>query len=68
MKIISLIILILSLSTSVFGAEEIVFSGIPEKKITETGLKNTPEILSSEKSIKYKCTITTMEGKYSRGR
>ncbi|MBF0121687.1 MAG: hypothetical protein HQK79_22885 [Desulfobacterales bacterium] len=58
-------LLVLSFSTnSAFAQETIVFTGIPEIKISEGGIERTPENLSSDRALGYKCTITKIDGKY----
>lgn len=46
-------------------AEQIVFTGIPQVKILiENGSQGTPEKLSQDKSIEYKCIIIKVDNKY----
>jgi hypothetical protein len=55
---------LLTVSVSSFGSEQIVFTGIPEAKISEGGVERLPEQISSEKAMGLKCTITEIDGKY----
>ncbi len=62
-KIVLMLVLILSTSP-IFAGESIVFSGIPEIKISEGGLSRIPEKVNKEKAIRYKCTISKIDDKY----
>lgn len=48
----------------VFAEESIIFTGVPEIRISEGGVSRVPENLTKDKAIKYKCTITKMDDKY----
>jgi hypothetical protein len=47
-----------------FAEELIVFTGVPEIKISEGGVNRVPESLTKDKAIKFKCTITKIDDKY----
>ena len=64
MKKIFLALIFLILASPLFAKEEIVFTGIPEIKISEGGISRIPETLSKSKAIEYKCTITKIDDKY----
>jgi hypothetical protein len=51
-------------AVEVFAEEVIVFTGVPEIKISEGGVNRVPESLTKDKAIKFKCTITKMDDKY----
>ena len=51
-------------AVEVFAEEVIVFTGVPEIKISEGGGNRVPESLTKDKAIKFKCTITKMDDKY----
>jgi hypothetical protein len=44
--------------------EAVIFTGIPEIKISEGGVSRVPESLDKEKAINFKCTITKIDNKY----
>jgi len=44
--------------------EEIVFSGLPNMKISEAGISRVVEEITGDKAIEYKCTITKIKDKY----
>jgi hypothetical protein len=48
----------------VFAEEFIVFTGVPELKISEGGVNRVPETLTKDKAIKFKCTVTKIDDKY----
>ncbi len=60
--LITLILLIASVP--VLAEESIVFTGVPEIKISEAGVNRLPETLTKDKATNFKCTITRMDGKY----
>ncbi len=62
-KIIFLLILTV-IAFPLFAQEEVVFTGIPEIKISEGGIERTPENLPLDKATGYKCIITKIDGKY----
>jgi hypothetical protein len=64
MKKIILTLLILTIASPLFAKEEIVFTGMPEIKISEGGVNRVPENLTKDKAIKFKCTITKIDDKY----
>lgn len=64
MKKVILTFFLLAVSISSFASEQIVFTGIPETKISEGGVERLPEQISSEKAMGLKCTITEIDGKY----
>ncbi len=57
-------IIFLIIAVSVFAEEFIVFTGVPEIKISEGGVSRVPETLTKDKAIKFKCTITKADDKY----
>ena len=65
MKRITLMLVLILLNTSpLFAGESIIFTGIPEIKISEGGLSRIPENINSEKALGYKCTISKLDDKY----
>jgi hypothetical protein len=54
----------LTIAVPAFGEESIVFTGVPEIRISEGGVSRVPETLTKDKAIKFKCTITRVGGKY----
>ncbi len=65
MKITVLLTLIfLTFALPLYAKESIMFTGIPELKISEGGLSRVPEKLNKEKAIQFKCTITKIDDKY----
>jgi hypothetical protein len=64
MKKIILTLLILTIASPLFAKEEIVFTGMPEIKISEGGVNRVPENLTKDKAIKFKYTITKIDDKY----
>ena len=54
----------LTITVPVFAEESIIFTGIPTIKISEGGLSRTPEDLTKDKAVQFKCTITKMDDKY----
>lgn len=63
-RVILTTLLFLITGAPVFGEELIIFTGVPEIKISEGGVTRVPETLAKDKAIKYKCTITKMDDKY----
>ena len=59
-----LTLIFLTIAFPLYAKESIVFTGIPELKISEGGISRVPEKLSKEKAIQFKCTITKIEDKY----
>jgi hypothetical protein len=64
MKIIFLALIFLTVASPLFAKEEIIFTGIPEIKISEGGTSRVPETLSKSRAMEYKCTITRIDEKY----
>ena len=58
MKKVLLTLLFLAIAVPAAAKELIVFTGIPEIKISEGGINRVPENLAKDKAIKFKCTIT----------
>lgn len=63
-----IILLVISVSflfpIGLYAQEKIVFTGIPEVKISEAATSRIPETLSGKKAIEYKCTITKIDDRY----
>jgi hypothetical protein len=59
-----LTLVFLTIALPLYAKESIVFTGIPEVKISEGGVSRVPEKLNKEKAIKFKCTITKIDDKY----
>ena len=57
-------IIFLIIAVSAFAEQSIVFTGVPEIKISEGGVRRVPETLTKDKAIKFKCTITKADDKY----
>ena len=65
MKIATLVTLIfLILVVPVFAGESIIFTGVPEVKISEGGISRLPANLTRDEAIKYKCIITQLDERY----
>jgi len=64
MKIILLALIFSTLASPLFAKEEIIFTGIPEIRISEGGTSRVPETLSKNRAIEHKCTITRIDEKY----
>lgn len=64
MKKLLLTLLFLAIAVPLFAKELIVFTGVPEIKISEGGINRVPENLTKEKVSKFKCTITKIDDKY----
>jgi hypothetical protein len=64
MRIIFLALIFLTVASPLFAKEEIVFTGIPEIKISEGGISRVPETLSKNRAMESKCTITRIDEKY----
>ena len=64
MKKAILILLFLTVATPLFAKELVIFTGIPEIKISEGGVNRVPENLTKDKAIKFQCTITKIDDKY----
>jgi hypothetical protein len=59
-----LTLIFLTITFPLYAKESIVFTGIPELKISEGGISRVPEKLNKEKAIQFKCTITKIDDKY----
>ena len=64
MKKALLTFLFLVITAPLFAEERIVFTGVPELKISEGGINRVPEDLTKDKAINFKCTITQIDDKY----
>lgn len=64
MKKALLTLLVLATAIPSFAKEVIIFTGVPEIKISEGGTNRVPENLAKDKAIKFKCTITKIDDKY----
>ncbi|MBU4321370.1 MAG: hypothetical protein Q8N12_02720 [Thermodesulfovibrionales bacterium] len=64
MKKAILTLIFLTIAAPLFAKELIIFTGVPEIKISEGGVKRVPENLTKDKAIKFKCTITKIDDKY----
>jgi len=64
MKAVLTIFIIFIIATPIFGQERVIFTGIPQIKISEGGISRVPETISKSKAIEYKCTITKIDDKY----
>ena len=64
MKKIILAFIFLMFALPLYAKEAVIFTGIPEIKISEGGMNIVPENLNKEKAINYKCTITKIDDKY----
>jgi len=59
-----LIMILLLVASPLFAKEEIIFTGIPEIKISEGGTSRIPEKLNKDNAFEFKCTITKIDDKY----
>ena len=64
MKKIILTLIFLAIAAPLFAKEIIMFTGVPEIKISDGGVYRVPESLTKNKAIKFKCTITKIDDKY----
>lgn len=64
MKILIFTFIVLIIATPIFAKELVVFTGMPEIKISEGGVGRISENLTGDKAIKFKCTITKIDAKY----
>jgi hypothetical protein len=64
MKTTILSFIFLMIALPLHAKETVIFTGIPEIKISEGGINRVPENLTKEIAINYKCTITKIEDKY----
>jgi len=58
------LIFFLAFESPLFAKETVIFTGIPEIKISEGGVSRVPEKLTKDKAIKFKCSITQVDNKY----
>ena len=56
-----LVIMVFQCIVSLFAQEEIVFIGIPEIRINESGVRRISEKLATEKATEFECTITKID-------
>ena len=64
MNKIILMVILLMVAIPLQAKEVVVFTGIPEIRISEGGVNRVPENLDKEKAINFKCTITKIDDKY----
>ena len=64
MKKIILSVIFVVVAFPLHAKDAILFTGIPEIKISEGGVSRVPENLNKEKASNFKCTITKIEEKY----
>ena len=64
MKKVIMTLIFLIVTVPLYAKEMIIFTGIPEMKISEGGVTRTPENLNKEKAINFKCIITKIDDKY----
>jgi len=64
MKKVILTLICLTIAAPLFAKEMIIFTGVPEIKISEGGVNSVPENLAKDKAIKFKCIITKIDDKY----
>jgi hypothetical protein len=64
MKKAILALIFLAVAAPLFAKEMVIFSGIPEIKISEGGVSRADENLTKDKAIKSKCIITKIDDKY----
>ena len=64
MKKLLLTLLFFAVAVPLFAKELIVFTGVPEIRISEGGINRVQENLTKEKASKFKCTITKIDDKY----
>ncbi len=64
MKKAILTLIFLTIASPLFAKEMIIFTGVPEIKISEGGVNRVPENITKDKAIKFKCTITNIDNKY----
>jgi hypothetical protein len=62
-KLISIFI-IMAIAFPAFASEKIIFTGMPEMKISEDGTRTTTDKIAKTKAIEFKCTITKIKDKY----
>lgn len=59
-----LTLLLLGIAAPVFAGELVVFTGIPEIKISEGGISRLAENMTKDNATKFKCTITRIDNGY----
>ena len=64
MKKAILTFILLIIAAPLFAKEMIIFTGVPELKISEGGINRVPENITKDKAPKFKCTITKIDDKY----
>lgn len=64
MKKAILTLIFLTIAAPLFAKEMIIFTGVPEIKISEGGINRVPENITKDKAVKFKCTITKIDDKY----
>ena len=64
MKMIFLVLILVTVASPLFAKEEIIFTGIPEMKISEGATSRVAESLSKSRAMEYKCTITKIDETY----
>ena len=64
MKKVIMTLIFLIVSVPLYAKEMIIFTGIPEMKISEGGVNRVLDNLNKENAIKFKCTITKIDDKY----
>ena len=64
MKKAILTLIFMTIAAPLFAKEVIIFTGVPEIKISEGGVNRVPENITKEKAINFKCTITKIDDKY----
>jgi hypothetical protein len=63
-SIILSLLVVLSVSVTVFAEQAVIFSGVPEMKISEGGVSRIPEKLTKSSATKVRCTITKADERY----
>lgn len=53
-----LTLIFLTIAMPLFAEELIIFTGVPEVKISEGGISRVPESLTEDKAMKAKCTVS----------
>ena len=64
MKKAILTLIFLTIAAPIFAKDMIIFTGVPEIKISEGGINRVPENLSKDNALKFKCTVTKIDDKY----
>ena len=63
-RAIYIVLILLITVVPVLRGESIIFTGLPEIKISEGGVSRVSESLPKDKAIQFKCTITKIDDKY----